>query len=147
MDEGEMLQALSEPYAQVGSDSTINREDSPESHFRGAGSFSRILGKYVRDEDVFSLMDGIRKMTINGAKYLEDISEDMALRGRLQVGCYADITIFDYRTILDQSTAEVPATTSKGIEYVIVAGQIGLSEGELLTNVHAGQSIKSDYVN
>jgi N-acyl-D-aspartate/D-glutamate deacylase len=147
MDEDEVVQSLSEPYVQIGSDGNIQLEDSANNHFRGAGTFSRVLGKYVRDDDAFSLMDGIRKMTINGAKHLEAISEDMALRGRLQVGCYADITIFDYRTVLDQSTPEFPATASIGIEYVIVAGQIGLSEGELLTNVHAGQPIKNNYTN
>lgn len=90
-------------------------------------------------------MEGFRKMTINSAKHLEAISQDMALRGRIQEGCIADITVFDYRTILDQSTPEDPSQESIGIEYVIVGGTVGLRGGELLTNVHAGQPIMSDY--
>lgn len=145
MDEDEMIQALSESYAMVGSDGNIEKESSANNHFRGAGTFSRILGKYVRDEDVFSLMDGIGKMTINSAKHLESISPAMAVRGRIQEGCIADITIFDYRTILDQSTPEKPATESIGIHYVIVSGQIGLDENGLVKEVRAGQPIRSEF--
>lgn len=146
MDEDEMLAALSEPYAQVGSDGNIEREDMANNHFRGAGTFSRILGKYVREENVFSLMEGLSKMTINSARHLESVSNDMALRGRLQEGMIADITVFDYKTILDQSTPEKPATESIGIEYVLVSGRVGLREGVLDTSVKAGVGIKSDYI-
>lgn len=147
MDENEMLTALEKDYAMVGSDGCIEHETGGNDHFRGAGSFSRILGKYVRDENVFSLMDGIQKMTINNAAHFEDISEAMALRGRMEVGCVADITVFDYRTILDQSNAEFPATPSIGIEYVLVNGKVGVREGELDRSVRAGQPIDSDYRN
>ena len=143
MDEDEMLMALSEPYVMVGSDGNIDREDAANNHFRGAGTFSRILGKYVRDENVFSLMEGLRKMTINSARQLETISNDMALRGRLGEGMIADITVFDYRTVLDQSTPEVPATASKGIADVIVSGQVGLRDYTLDTSVRAGTGIHS----
>lgn len=146
MDEEEMLTALSRPYAQVGSDGNIESETAANNHFRGAGTFSRILGKYVRDEDVFSLMDGLKKMTINGARWLEPISKDMARRGRLQEGAIADITVFDYKTVLDKSTPEKPATTSLGIEHVLVSGNIGLRDGELQTTVKAGVGIKSDFI-
>jgi N-acyl-D-aspartate/D-glutamate deacylase len=145
MDEDEMIQALSEPYAMVGSDGNIEREDAANNHFRGAGTFSRVLGKYVRANNAFSLMDGVRKMTINGARHLEPISEAMAKRGRLQIGCIADITIFDYRTILDQSTPEKPATPSIGIHYVLVSGQVSLDEQGVVTSQHAGQPIKSSF--
>lgn len=146
MDEEEMLAALSRPYAQVGSDGNIESETAANNHFRGAGTFSRILGKYVRDEDVFSLMDGLKKMTINGARWLEPISKDMARRGRLQEGAIADITVFDYKSVLDRSTPEKPATTSLGIEHVLVGGKIGLRDGKLQTTVKAGVGIKSDFI-
>lgn len=145
MDEGEMLAALSEPYAMVGSDGCIEEESGGNDHFRGAGTFSRILGKYVRDENAFSLMDGVKKMTYNSAKHFEDFSEAMALRGRLEEGCIADITIFDYKSIIDMSTPQAPATPSEGIYYVLVNGEIGVSEGELVKSVRAGQPIASDY--
>lgn len=146
MDEDEMLAALSEDYAQVGSDGNIQSESEANNHFRGAGTFSRILGKYCRDEDVFSLMEGLSKMTINGAKHLESVSQDMAHRGRLQEGMIADITVFDYKTVLDQSTPEKPATESIGIKYVIVNGEVGLRDGVLDRSVKAGVGIKSDFV-
>ncbi len=147
MDVDEMLAALSEDYAQVGSDGNIESESEANNHFRGAGTFSRILGKYCRDEDVFSLMEGLSKMTINGARHLESVSQDMAHRGRLQEGMIADITVFDYKTVLDQSTPEKPATASIGIEYVLVNGEVGLRDGVLDTRVKAGVGIKSDFVN
>lgn len=146
LNEDEMIQALSEPYAMVGSDGNIDEENSAKNHYRGAGTFSRVLGKYVREENSFSLMEGLRKMTINSAKHLEEISEDMAKRGRLEEGCIADITIFDYKTIADKSTAEAPATTSTGIHYVLVSGTISLDETGLIKSVRAGQAIKSDFL-
>ncbi len=147
MNENEMLDALSQDYAMVGSDGNIEHETEANNHFRGAGTFSRILGKYVRDENVFSLMDGLSKMTIVSAKHLESVSEAMALRGgRLQEGCIADITVFDYRTVIDQSTAEKPATESQGIVHVLVNGEIGLMDGEFIKSVRAGQPIMSDFV-
>lgn len=145
MDEEEMIQALSASYSMVGSDGNIQYENKSNNHFRGAGTFSRILGKYVREEDKFSLMDGVSKMTINSIKHLEDISVDMASRGRLQEGFIADITIFDYRTVIDKSTPEKPATQSEGIEYVIVNGHIGVSQGKFIKSVRAGQAIKNKY--
>lgn len=145
MNEDEIIQALSKDDAMVGSDECVVAEVADDSHPRGSGTFSKILGRYVRDEDYFSLMDGLKKMTINSAKHLEGISEDMALRGRLKEGMIADITVFDYRTIMDQSTVENPATPSIGIHYVIVSGEIGLNEDGLVTSVRAGKPIKSNF--
>jgi N-acyl-D-aspartate/D-glutamate deacylase len=70
----------------------------------------------------------------------------MAHRGRLQEGMIADITVFDYKTVLDQSTPEKPATESIGIKHVIVNGEVGLRDGVLDRSVKAGVGIKSDFV-
>lgn len=145
MNEDEIIQSLSEPDAMVGSDETISSETSIDSHPRGAGTFSKILGRYVRDENHFSLMDGIRKMTINSVYHLEHISNDMALRGRLQEGKIADITLFDYRMIIDQALPSDPAIPSTGVEYVLVSGKVAVEEGQLNTSVKNGQPIKSDF--
>ncbi len=140
-----MLLALRQDDAMVGSDETISQEGAANDHFRGAGTFSKILGKYVRDENEFSLMDGLKKMTINSAKFLEAFTPAMAIRGRLKEETIADITIFDYKTILDQSTAEKPATQSIGIHYVLVSGQLGVDENGLVSSMHGGKPIRSEF--
>ncbi|WP_453996422.1 amidohydrolase family protein [Bacillus nitroreducens] len=139
MDEKELIQALQVEHSMIGSDATM---DSEYNHPRGAGTFSRFIGRYIRDVDVLPLMEGMKKITIHSARQLEDIAPAMATRGRLDIGATADITIFDYNEIIDTSTAEKPASLSKGIEYVIVSGKIAKDESGVLTHVKNGQPIK-----
>lgn len=145
MNEDEIIQALLEHDVMIGSDATISSVNKLNSHPRGAGSFSKIIGRYVRDENHFTLMEGLRKMTINSVLHLEDISQDMALRGRLQEDKIADITLFDYWEIIDRATIENPAITSEGIKYVLVSGNIVVEDGVLNNTKRHGKPIKSDY--
>ena len=64
-------------------------------HPRGAGTFARILGRYVRERGALSLMDGLRKMTLLPAQRIEAIVPEMARKDGVQVGSDADLTIFD----------------------------------------------------
>ncbi|MBK8494446.1 MAG: D-glutamate deacylase [Chitinophagaceae bacterium] len=80
-------------------------------HPRTAGTFSRVLGKYVREDKVIDLNTAIEKMTLLPAKRLENIAPSMRFKGRIQVGADADITIFDPNTIIDKATFE------KGLEF------------------------------
>jgi dihydroorotase len=80
-------------------------------HPRTAGTFSRVLGKYVREEKVIDLSTAIEKMTLLPAKRLESIAPMMRFKGRIQVGADADITIFNPDTIIDK------ATLKKGLEF------------------------------
>jgi len=110
-------------------------------HPRTAGTFSRVLGKYVREEKVIDLHTAIEKMTLLPAKRLEGIAPMMRFKGRIQVGADADITIFNPDTIIDKATFEKGLEFSAGIEYVMVNGSFVLRNGKTVTGVFAGQPV------
>ena len=110
-------------------------------HPRTAGTFSRVLGKYVREEKVIDLMTAIEKMTLLPAKRLENIAPMMRFKGRIQVGADADISIFNPNTIIDKGTFENGPAFSEGIEYVIVNGVVVLRNGKTVNNVFVGQAV------
>ena len=114
---------------------------SPLAHPRTAGTFSRVLGKYSREDKVIDLMTAIEKMTLLPAKRLEDISPMMRFKGRIQIGADADITIFNPATVTDKATFDKGLAFSEGIEYVIVNGVIALKDGKTVANVFAGQPV------
>ncbi|HVS63541.1 MAG TPA: amidohydrolase family protein [Thermoanaerobaculia bacterium] len=111
------------------------------SHPRGAGTFSRILGHYVRERGVISLMDALAKMTIQPARRLEAVAPAMAGKGRVEAGADADLTLFDPERILDRATYESPAKPSAGVVHVLVAGTFVVRDGALVDGVHPGQAI------
>lgn len=110
-------------------------------HPRTAGTFSRVLGKYVREEKVIDLNIAIEKMTLLPAKRLESIAPMMRYKGRIQIGADADITIFDPNTVIDKSTFEKGLAFSEGIEYVLVNGVFALKNGKTVGNVFSGQPV------
>lgn len=110
-------------------------------HPRTAGTFSRVLGKYVREDKVIDLNTALEKMTLLPAKRLEGISPMMRFKGRIQVGADADITIFNPNTITDKSTFEKGLEFSAGIEYVMVNGTFILKNGKTVGNVFPGQPV------
>ena len=110
-------------------------------HPRTAGTFSRVLGKYVREEKVIDLNTAIEKMTLLPAKRLEGIAPMMRFKGRIQVGADADITIFNPNTVIDKATFEKGLEFSSGIEYVMVNGSFVLKNGKTVVNVFPGQAV------
>lgn len=110
-------------------------------HPRTAGTFSRVLGKYVREDKVIDLNTAIEKMTLLPAKRLENIAPMMRFKGRIQVGADADITIFDPKTIIDKATFDKGLEFSAGIEYVLVNGQFILRNGKTVVNAFPGQAV------
>jgi len=103
-------------------------------HPRTAGTYSRILGPYVRD-NVLSLADALRKMTIMPAQRLERRVPAMQRKGRVQVGADADLTVFDPQRIADRSTFEQAAQPSTGIAYVLVNGVAVVRDGRPVDNI------------
>jgi hypothetical protein len=118
--EADVVSCLQSPLVMIGSDGILLSTNN--NHPRAAGCFSRVLGRYVRDEEVISLVDGLAKMTIMPARRLEPAAPAMARKGRLQRGADADVVVFDPATIADRATIEDPAQESTGIDWVLVAG-------------------------
>ena len=94
-------------------------------HPRAYGSFSRVLGKYARDEGVITLAEGVRRLTSFPADNLK-----LKNRGRLKAGYYADVVVFDPETIQDHATFREPNQYSTGVAHVFVNGDHVLKEGE-----------------
>jgi N-acyl-D-aspartate/D-glutamate deacylase len=111
-------------------------------HPRGVGTFARVLGRYVRQQHVLSLMDAIRKMTLLPAERVRGAAPRMARKGRLEVGADADITVFDPAAVIDRATFAEPAQASSGIPYVVVNGVVVVDQGELVPGVAPGQPIR-----
>ena len=140
MDNNEIIKGLQDEFSMLGSDSIVTSDPS-FNHFRASGAFTRFLGYYVRDLDIMPLMEGIKKTSYNAAHQLESISDDMKARGRIKEGSIADITVFDYRTIIDTSSAEIPASMAEGIEFVVLSGHIIKDQDKIYTDRKFGQPI------
>ncbi len=130
---------VAQPDVMVASDG-ISFANGP-AHPRGAGTFSKILGEYVREKGVIEIMPALAKMTIQPARRLEAIAPDMQNKGRIQVGADADITIFNPDTIIDNATYTDSMQFSSGIEHVLVNGVSVIKNGELIKDIYPGRPV------
>ena len=112
-------------------------------HPRTTGTFSKVLGRYVREAHSLSLMEAIRKMTLMPAQRLEARVPAMRQKGRLRVGADADITIFDAARVLDRSTYREPSLSPVGIEHVIVNGVSVVTNGRAVEGVAPGKPVRA----
>ena|SRR5437867_2481757 len=114
-------------------------------HPRTTGTFSKVLGRYVREGGAhsLSLMDAIRKMTLMPAQRLEARVPAMRQKGRLRVGADADITIFDVSRVLDRSTYREPSLSPVGIQHVIVNGVSVVANGRAVDAVAPGKEVRA----
>lgn len=117
-------------------------DGKPIGHPRSAGTHARILGRFVRERKVISLMDAIRKMTLLPARRLERIDPDMRHKGRVQAGADADLVVFDPGTVIDRATFEQPTQYSHGIVHVLVNGTFVLRNAELVPSVAPGKPVR-----
>lgn len=106
---------------------------------QGVGSFSKILGKYVRDEGAIDMMTALSKMTLQPAKLLERAAPVFRLKGRLQIGMDADITIFDPQTIRANTSYLDPHQASTGVQYLLVGGKVVIADGAINSQTYPGQ--------
>jgi N-acyl-D-amino-acid deacylase len=138
MTEDNVKLQLQQPWIKIGTDSSGLDPDRAKdlAHPRSYGTFPRILGKYVRDENVIPLEDAVRKMTSAVARRLS-----IQDRGLLQEGLLADIAVFDPRTIIDRATYEQPHQLSTGVRYVFVNGVAVVREGKH-TGAKPGQIVR-----
>lgn len=139
--ESAALAAVRNPHVMIASDGMLIT--GAKVHPRGQGTFSRVLGHYVREEKALDLMSALRKMTLMPAQRLEKRAPAFHNKGRIRVGADADITIFDPATIIDKATFEEPLQYSAGISFVLVNGVPVLREGKLVENVFPGRAARA----
>src|SRR6185436_19383260 len=132
--------ALTSPLTMIASDSYWQNGTG---HPRTTGTYSRLLGRYVREAGSLSLMEALRKMTLMPAQRLEARVPAMKQKGRLRVGADADITIFDAARVLDRSTYREPTLAPVGIEHVIVNGVSVVANGRALQDVAPGKAVRA----
>lgn len=134
----EMVDAvIAHPLASIASDGEVG-------HPRNAGTYSKILARYVRELRTISLMDAIRKMSLMPAQRLEKATVAARRKGRIQEGADADIVVFDPATITDRATYERPSERSTGMRFVVVNGTLVIDKGALVPGVLPGKGIVSD---
>jgi N-acyl-D-amino-acid deacylase len=119
-----------QPWVMVGSDGGINTR-----HPRGAGTFPKVLGRYVREQHWLTLADAIAKMTRAPAGRLR-----LKDRGRIERGAVADLVLFNPGRVIDRSTFSDPAVLPIGIEKVWVGGEL-VWDGGKPTGSHPGTVI------
>ena len=129
MSEENVKKQIALPYMSFGSDAESAAPEGvflkSSTHPRAYGNFSRLLGKYVRDEKVITLEDAIYKLTSLPASNLK-----IKNRGALKTGYYADVAIFNPDKIQDHATFENPQQFSTGMVHVFVNGTQVLKDGE-----------------
>jgi N-acyl-D-aspartate/D-glutamate deacylase len=125
MDEVDMRAALSWRWSAVGSDQLGVTSPTARVHPRAYGTFVRVLGWGVREAQLLSVAEAVRKMTALPAEIL-----GLRDRGRIVDGAVADLVMFDPTTVADQSTYEEPTLAPRGIEHVLVGGEFAVESGK-----------------
>ncbi|ABF42041.1 dihydroorotase [Candidatus Koribacter versatilis Ellin345] len=133
--------AVANPMVMIASDGP--QFTGPKVHPRGNGTFSRVLGHYVREEHALDLMTALRKMTLMPAQRLEKRTPEFKNKGRIRVGADADITVFDPQRVIDKATFEEPMQYSAGIQFVLVNGVPVVSDGNLAEGVFPGRAARA----
>ena len=132
--------AVTSPLTMIASDSYW---ENGTGHPRTTGTYSKVLGRYVRENGSLTLMEAIRKMTLMPAERLQARVPAMTTKGRLRVGADADVTVFDATTIIDRSTYREPGLSPLGIQHVIVNGVPVVAMGQVIDGVGPGRAVRA----
>ncbi len=133
MDERDVERILRFPYSMVASDGGVQEFGRGVPHPRSYGTNARVLGRYIREKNVVRLEEAIRKMTSLPAQRFR-----LTERGLIRPGMWADIVVFDEKTVGDTATFEKPHAYAAGFRYVLVNGEV-MIEGGKHTGAHSGQ--------
>jgi N-acyl-D-aspartate/D-glutamate deacylase len=133
--------AVANPIVMIASDGMMIT--GAKVHPRGQGTFSRVLGHYVREEKALDLMTALRKMTLMPAQRLEKRAPAFQNKGRIHVGSDADITVFDANRVIDKATYDNPLQYSQGIQFVLVNGVPVVKDGQLVEGVFPGRAARA----
>jgi len=127
VEENDVQAILTKSWNMIVSDGYYVDKQSPNNiHPRSTGTFARILGYYVREKELLTLEEAIRKMTSAPAEFL-----NLSGRGIIKQGAIADIVIFNPETVRSQSSWSEPKHYAKGFNYVLVSGQLVIDENKL----------------
>jgi N-acyl-D-aspartate/D-glutamate deacylase len=118
--------ALKSPLTMIASDGIL---ENGKGHPRTAGTYSRVLGNYVREQGALTLMEALRKMTVMPAQRLEQRVPSMRNKGRIRIGADADLTIFDPKQVIDKSTYQEPAKYAEGIRWTTASRRLRWAAG------------------
>src|SRR6516162_3975343 len=139
MSEDNVKKQLQKPWISFGSDEASQAPEPPftksNPHPRAYGCFARVLGKYCRDEKIVALPEAIRRLSALPATNLE-----LDHRGLLKEGMFADVVVFDPKTITDHATFEKPHQYATGVKHVFVNGVQVIKDGEH-TNAKPGRAL------
>ncbi|HEX4709126.1 D-aminoacylase [Phenylobacterium sp.] len=140
MNEANVAKQMKLPWVSFGSDASAQAPEGvfllSSTHPRAYGNFVRVLGKYSRDEKLIALPEAVRRLAALPAHNL-----GLHDRGRLQTGYYADIVVFDPKTVADHATFLKPQQLATGVTDVLVNGQPVLKDSEA-TGAHAGRVVR-----
>lgn len=136
-----METALVWPKAMVSTDVTPSFSTDRLTNPNIAGTFSRLIGTYARDRALLDLSQALARTSLNQALWLEEVAPLFAKKGRVQVGADADLVIFDPQTINGQADYGKPYQASRGIHYVIVAGQVVVANGAVVNDITPGRRL------
>lgn len=136
MSEDDVQRIMRESFTMIASDSGVRQQDESVPHPRGYGNNVRVLGRYVRELQLISLEDAIRKMTSLPAQTF-----GFRDRGMVREGFAADLVVFDEKTVGDRATFEKPHQYPTGISYVIVNGELVFA-GEAITAARPGVALR-----
>ena len=129
MNEEDIIRFIQHPQTMFDSDADLTIFGEGHPHPRCYGAFPHVLGRYVREKQVISLEEAIKKMTSMPADKIKQPK-----RGRIQKEAFADLVIFNFEEIKDNSTYTDPHHYPSGIEHVMVNGKLVIKNGELTGN-------------
>ena len=132
--------AVTSPLTAIATDGFLR---NGKGHPRTSGTYSLILGRYVRERKALSLKDALAKCSLMPAQRLERRAPAFATKGRIRPGMDADIVVFDADRVIDNSTYEQPALPPTGIEYVVVGGKAVVEAAEVVEGALPGVGIKA----
>lgn len=140
MKESDVVEVMRTPWVSFDTDSGARAVDGPlsesKSHPRAWGTFTRVLGKYVREDGVLTLEEAVRKATSQAA-----IRVGLTDRGLVRPGMAADLVVFDPATVKDLATFEQPSQYSTGMHYVFVNGRAVVAKG-VITPERPGRALR-----
>ena len=135
-----VLASVSSPLTMIATDGLVR---DGKGHPRTAGSYARVLGRFVRDRGALSLSDAIKKSSLMPAQRMEARVPAMSKKGRVSAGADADLVIFDLETVIDRATYKEPTLPSEGMRHVLVNGVPVVRDGELRDGMTPGRPVRA----